>query len=215
MRVLLVEDDASIAEPLVDGLARYGIVTEHVATGAAALAAPRTDMVLLAPGLPDIDGAEVCRRLRQAGSVPLIMLTAREDGGRDRAAGADDYLPKPFSVGELVARMRAVEGRSRPAGADPVRRHGPLSVDTRTREVRLHKIPIPLSPKEYDLLHLLTEQPGAVVPRRHIVDTIWGPSFTGPGKTLDFHVASLRRKLGDPAWIENRRGVGFRLVVQP
>jgi DNA-binding response OmpR family regulator len=215
MRVLLVEDDTSVAEPLVDGLARYGIVTEHVVTGAAALAAPLTDMVLLAPGLPDIDGAEVCRRLRRAGSVPLIMLTARDDAARDRGVGADDYLAKPFSVSELVARMREVGRRSRPPAEDPVRRCGPLSVDPRTRVVRLHKIPIPLSPKEFDLLRLLTEDPGAVVPRRHLVDTIWGPSFAGPGKTLDFHIASLRRKLGDPAWVENRRGVGFRLVVQP
>ncbi|MFI5930739.1 response regulator transcription factor [Actinoplanes sp. NPDC051494] len=217
MRVLLVEDDESIAEPLVDGLARYGIVADHVATGAAALAAPPTDMVLLDLGLPDIDGIEVCRRLRRDGDIPLIMLTARGDE-TDRVLGlelgADDYLPKPFSVRELVARMRAVDRRTRPSAEVPVRTHGPLSIDTRTREVRLHRIPVSLSPKEYDLLLLLAADPGAVVARRHILDTIWGPSFFGPGKTLDFHVASLRRKLGDAGWIENRRGVGFRLVVQ-
>ena len=90
---------------------------------------------------------------------------------------------------------------------------GALTIDTRTREVRLHRIPVPLSPKEYELLLLLATEPGAVVPRRRILETVWGPAFSGAGKTLDFHIASLRRKLGDPAWIENRRGVGFRLVV--
>ncbi|GAA2480713.1 response regulator transcription factor [Winogradskya humida] len=219
MRVLLVEDDESIAEPLVDGLARYGIVADHVATGAAALAAAPTDMVLLDLGLPDIDGIEVCRQLRRGRDTPLIMLTARGDEA-DRVLGlelgADDYLPKPFSVRELVARMRAVDRRTRPAPSaaqDPVRACGPLSIDTRTHEVRLHRLPVSLSPKEYDLLLLLAEDPGAVVGRRHILETVWGATFTGPGKTLDFHVASLRRKLGDPAWIENRRGVGFRLVA--
>jgi DNA-binding response OmpR family regulator len=214
MRVLLVEDDESIAEPLVDGLARYGIVADHVATGAAALAAAPRDMVLLDLGLPDIDGIEVCRRLRSAGDVPLIMLTARGDEA-DRVLGlelgADDYLPKPFSVRELVARMRAVGRRSRPV-SDPVRAYGPLTIDARSREVRLHGVPVPLAPKEYDLLVLLAADPGAVVVRRHILETVWEPNFFGQGKTLDFHVASLRRKLG-PAWIENRRGVGFRLVV--
>ncbi|WP_201787160.1 winged helix-turn-helix domain-containing protein [Actinoplanes sp. TFC3] len=96
---------------------------------------------------------------------------------------------------------------------DPVRTYGPLTIDTRTRDVRLHRLPVALSPKEYDLLLLLADDPGAVVDRRRILDEVWGPSFFGPGKTLDFHVASLRRKLGDPGWIENRRGVGFRLVA--
>lgn len=95
----------------------------------------------------------------------------------------------------------------------PVRGYGPMTIDTRDRQVRVHGIPVPLSPKEHELLVLLAEDPGAVVTRRRILDEVWGPEFQGPSKTLDFHVASLRRKLGDPAWIENRRGVGFRLVV--
>ncbi|MEV8503634.1 response regulator transcription factor [Actinoplanes sp. NPDC051475] len=211
MKVLLVEDDQSIAEPLVDGLARYGIVADHVATGAAALAAAPTDMVLLDAAVRDIDGIEICRRLSHTGETPLIVLTAR--GERTDTApdlGADDYLPKPFSVPELVACMRAVSRRRR---AVPVRICGPLSIDTRTHEVRVHRIPVSLSPKEYDLLTLLAQDPGAVVSRRHILESVWGPAFPGPGKTLDFHVASLRRKLGDPGWIENRRGVGFRLAL--
>jgi DNA-binding response OmpR family regulator len=229
MKVLLVEDDDSIAEPLVDGLSRYGIAVQRVATGAEALAAPPLEMVLLDLGLPDIDGIEVCRELRRTSAVPLIMLTARGDEA-DRVLGlelgADDYLSKPFSVRELVARMHAVGRRTRPAvvgaaAADApqpsgqVRTLGALVIDRRTRDVRLRGEVIALAPKEYDLLVLLAADAGALVARRDILETVWEPNFFGRGKTLDFHVASLRRKLGDPAWIETRRGVGFRLVVQP
>jgi DNA-binding response OmpR family regulator len=229
MKVLLVEDDDSIAEPLVDGLARYGIAVHRVATGAEALAAPRPEMVLLDLGLPDIDGIEVCRELRRTSTIPLIMLTARGDEA-DRVLGlelgADDYMSKPFSVRELVARMHAVGRRSQPAAATTapagndaiearqVQTLGALMIDRRTREVRLHGEVVSLAPKEYDLLVLLAADPGAMVARRDILETVWEPNFFGRGKTLDFHVASLRRKLGDPAWIETRRGVGFRLVVQ-
>ncbi|OJF12806.1 response regulator transcription factor [Couchioplanes caeruleus] len=223
MRVLLVEDDDSIAEPLVAGLSRYGMAVRRVATGADALAAPRPEMVLLDLGLPDIDGIEVCRRLRSTDDIPLIMLTARGDEA-DRVIGlelgADDYLAKPFSLRELVARMHAVGRRARPVAAvsrpeGHVPRLGALVIDRRTREVRLRDTVIGLAPKEYDLLVLLAADPGAVVARRDILEAVWEPNFFGRGKTLDFHVASLRRKLGDPAWIETRRGVGFRLVVQP
>lgn len=224
MRVLLVEDDESIAEPLADGLARYGITTHRVVTGAAALAAPTGDFVLLDLGLPDIDGIDVCRRLRQVSDVPIIMLTARGDE-TDRVLGleigADDYMPKPFSTRELVARMRAVGRRTRtvdhrpeaPAPAPAPSRLGMLSIDERTRQASLHGEPLALTPKEYQLLSLLAADPGAVVDRRRILETVWEPNFFGRGKTLDFHVATLRRKLGGPHWIENRRGVGFRLVV--
>jgi DNA-binding response OmpR family regulator len=216
MRVLLVEDDESIAEPLIDGLARYGIIADRVATGTAAPAAPPHDLVLIDLERPDLDGVELCRRLRRTG-VPVILLTGRGDQADrvlDLQLGADDYLTRPFSVRELVARMRAVGRRTGTVpAADPVRTYGPLAIDTRSRQIRLHGVPIPLAPKEYDLLALLADDPGAVVDRRHILETVWEPNFFGPGKTLDFHVASLRRKLGDAGWIENRRGVGFRLVV--
>ncbi|MEV4703281.1 response regulator transcription factor [Actinoplanes sp. NPDC049316] len=215
MRVLLVEDDESIAEPLADGLSRYGITTHRVGTGAQALSAPPADFVLLDLGLPDIDGIDVCRRLRETSDVPIIMLTARGDE-TDRVLGleigADDYMPKPFSTRELVARMRAIGRRARTP--DPVSSGlGPLTIDERTRQARLHGEVLPLTPKEYQLLALLAADPGAVVDRRRILETVWQPNFFGRGKTLDFHVATLRRKLGDPRWIENRRGVGFRLVV--
>ncbi|GGM24177.1 MULTISPECIES: response regulator transcription factor [Micromonospora] len=223
MKVLLVEDDDSIAEPLVDGLARYGMTVRRVATGAAALAAGPTEMILLDLGLPDMDGIEVCRAVRRTSAVPLIMLTARGDEA-DRVLGlglgADDYMAKPFSVRELVARMHAVGRRTRPpadgpppARDDRVRTLGPLQLDLRAREVRVRGELVALAPKEYDLLVHLAADPGAIVARRDILETVWEPNFFGRGKTLDFHVASLRRKLGDPAWIETRRGVGFRLVV--
>ncbi|MEU7908522.1 response regulator transcription factor [Actinoplanes sp. NPDC049118] len=216
MRVLLVEDDESIAEPLADGLARYGITTHRVVTGAQALRAPLGDFVLLDLGLPDIDGIDVCRRLRQVSDVPIIMLTARGDES-DRVLGleigADDYMPKPFSTRELVARMRAIGRRTRTARATVSGRLGPLTIDERTRQASLRGEVLPLTPKEYQLLALLAADPGAVVDRRRILETVWEPNFFGRGKTLDFHVAALRRKLGDPRWIENRRGIGFRLVL--
>jgi DNA-binding response OmpR family regulator len=221
MDVLLVEDDDSIAEPLIDGLARYGIATRHVATGAAALAAPPGDFVLLDLGLPDIDGIDVCRRLRARGDVPIIMLTARGDEA-DRVLGleigADDYVAKPFSTRELVARMRAIGRRMRSGGrgrSGTGYELGPLAIDPRVREATLNGEPLHLTAKEYQLLALLAADPGAVVDRRRILEQVWDANFFGSGKTLDFHVAALRKKLGDPRWIENRRGVGFRLTLPP
>jgi DNA-binding response OmpR family regulator len=217
VQVLLVEDDESIAEPLIDGLARYGMDVRHVATGAAALRAPVGDFVLLDLGLPDIDGIDVCRRLRAGGDVPIIMLTARGDEA-DRALGlelgADGYVAKPFSTRELVARMRAVGRRAEPPGRETAGL-GSLAIDPRVREATMHGVPLKLPVKEYQVLALLADEPGAVVDRRRILETVWEPNFFGSGKTLDFHVAALRRKLGDARWIENRRGVGFRLTVPP
>ncbi|MEV7387381.1 MULTISPECIES: response regulator transcription factor [unclassified Streptomyces] len=233
MRVLLIEDDDRVAGPLAEGLRRFGFTVEHARTGADGLAAPEAAMVLLDLGLPDMDGLDVCRALRTRSSVPIIMITARDDEV-DRVLGlelgADDYVSKPFGVRELVARIRAVTRRARPAvptphghepeppddvappGTPDVQRVGPLTIDRRTRQVRLHRSPIALAPKEFDLLTCLAEDPGAVCSRRQILDTAWEPNFFGPTKTLDVHIAALRRKLGDSAWIENIRGIGFRLV---
>ncbi|MFD8236197.1 response regulator transcription factor [Streptomyces sp. NPDC059696] len=240
MQVLLVEDDERIAGPLAEGLARYGYAVERARTGSAALAAPEPEMVLLDLGLPDMDGIDVCRALRGRSDVPIIMITARGEE-IDRVLGlelgADDYMAKPFGVRELVARIRAVTRRVRPraprAGApgdaveearpgrsDSVRGPapsdapqvvGPLVIDRRTRQVHLRDAPVVLAPKEFDLLAYLALDPGAVCSRQQIVDQVWDPHFFGPTKTLDVHVAALRRKLGDPAWIETIRRVGFRL----
>ncbi|MFI1847198.1 response regulator transcription factor [Streptomyces sp. NPDC020480] len=253
VRALLIEDDETIAEPLAEGLARYGLTVHHVRTGAAGLAGPYDDIVLLDLGLPDMDGIDVCRGIRQVSDVPIIMLTARGEEA-DRVLGlelgADDYLAKPFSIRELIARIRAVTrrtgGRAEPPPADrpasvsasvPASASAsapeppafpdfprpsvdgpppapPLVVDRRTRQVWVGETLLSLTPKEFELLALLTEDPGAVYSRQQILDQVWDPHFHGPTKTLDVHIAALRRKLGDPAWIQTLRGVGFRLAVR-
>jgi two-component system, OmpR family, response regulator RegX3 len=215
VQVLVVEDDDSIAEPLAKGLGREGFDVVRVATGEAALAAGPTDIVLLDLGLPDMDGYEVCRRLRAVSDVPIIVITARGDEV-DRVVGlelgADDYVVKPFGFRELVARMRAVTRRAenRSSAPEGVRRLGPVEVDVRSRRVLVDGKEIELTRKEFDLLALLTEDPGAIRSRDEIMETVWDAHWYGPTKTLDVHVAGLRRKLGDPTLIETVRGVGFR-----
>ncbi|MET9867118.1 MULTISPECIES: response regulator transcription factor [unclassified Streptomyces] len=254
IRVLLIEDDETIAEPLTEGLGHFGLTVDHVATGTDGLRGPYNDVVLLDLGLPDMDGIDVCRGIRQVSDVPIVILSARGEEA-DRVLGlelgADDYLAKPFSVRELVARVRAVTRRTQrtqqafpgppdtpttqatpttpatsPATAadppvtpsydpapDPPHDPGPLVVDRRTRQVWVGDAPVLLTPKEFDLLALLSEDPGAVYSRQQILDRVWDPHYDGPTKTLDVHVAALRRKLGHPAWIRTLRGVGFRLAV--
>ena len=219
MHLLVVEDDDSIAVPLCAGLEREGYSVTRVVTGEAALAVPSPDMVLLDLGLPDMDGYEVCRRLRAQSPVPVIVVTARSEE-TDRVIGlelgADDYLVKPFGFRELLARIRAVSRRTLQApAAEPAQQVGRLEIDRRTRRVHLDEVELALTPKEFDLLSLLAEDPGAVVSRQEILDQVWDPHWYGPTKTLDVHVASLRKKLGDGRWIETVRGVGFRLGVVP
>ena len=285
VRVLLIEDDETIAEPLTEGLRNFGLTVVHVATGAEGLRGPHGDVVLLDLGLPDMDGIDVCRGIRQTSEVPIIILSARGEEA-DRVLGlelgADDYLAKPFSLRELVARVRAVTRRVRrpdpaqayesyataqepavtyeapmhvpstppptasyeayesfdsyaahasqashasyvsqdapptpePAPAASTPAPGPLVVDRRTRQVWVGETPVALTPKEFELLALLSEDPGAVYSRRQILTRVWDTHYQGPTKTLDVHVATLRRKLGDPAWIQTLRGVGFRLAVR-
>ena len=219
MRVLLVEDDDAIAEPLSQGLAREGFTVTRVATGDGALAAGETDVVLLDLGLPDVDGYEVCRRLRARSDVPIIVVTARGeevDKVLGLELGADDYLVKPFGFRELLARIRAVtrrtDRRDAPAAATEI---GALSIDRRTRRVTVDGAELALTPKEYDLLAFLASDPGAARTRQEILEEVWDPHWYGPTKTLDVHVAALRKKLGNPVWIETVRGVGFRLAVPP
>jgi DNA-binding response OmpR family regulator len=219
MRVLMVEDDDAIAVPLARGLEREGLVVARASTGAAALLAEGYDVVLLDLGLPDIDGFEVCRRLRASSEVPIIVVTARGDEV-DRVVGlelgADDYIVKPFGFRELLARIRAVTRRAqaRPEELAP-RVVGALTIDRRTHQVMVGDRSIALTPKEFDLLALLAEDPGTVFTRSHILEEVWDAHWYGPTKTLDVHVAAVRKKLGDPAWIETVRGVGFRLVEPP
>jgi two-component system, OmpR family, response regulator RegX3 len=215
MRILLVEDEDSIAEPLAEGLRREGFDVERAATGTEALAAQVADLVLLDLRLPDMDGLDVCRALRERSDVPIIVVTARGEEA-DRVVGlelgADDYVVKPFGLRELIARIRAVTRRtgSGSARAEPLR-VGPLHVDERARRATLDGADLDLTPKEFDLLTALARDPGAAVSRRRLLEEVWETSWLGSSKTIDVHVASLRRKLGDPGWIETVRGVGFRL----
>ena len=220
MRVLLVEDDVDIAAPLVRGLEREGFQVTHSETGEGALAASGgpdvPDVVLLDLGLPDLDGFEVCRRIRMGSAVPIIVVTARGDEV-DRVVGleigADDYVVKPFGFRELVARIRAVTRRAPARSGDAtVTRLGALVVDRRTRRVTMHDAELMLTPKEFDLLAALAEDPGAAYSRQQLLDVVWDPHWYGPTKTVDVHVANLRRKLDDPAWVETVRGVGYRLA---
>ena len=216
MDVLLVEDDDAIAVPLAIGLQRHGYAVHRVRRGADALAAPEADVVLLDLGLGDMDGLDVCRALRARSDVPIIVVTARGDE-TDRVIGlelgADDYVVKPFGFRELVARIRAVRRRTGHR-TDRRQRLGTLEIDRKGRHVWLSGAEVALTPKEFDLLALLTEEPGAAYSRRQIFEGVWGTSWYGPSRTLDVHVASLRRKLGDPHWIETVRSVGFRFAQQ-
>jgi len=215
MKLLVVEDDDAIAVPLAEGLRREGFEVQRVANGRDALEAPEPDLVLLDLRLPDIDGYEVARELRTRSRVPIIMVTARGEEV-DRVVGlelgADDYLVKPFGLRELIARIHAVMRRVEPEPeAARTLRAGSLTVDPRARRVSVDGRDVPLTPKEFDVLALLAEDPGAAVDRRRILRDVWGTNWYGPSKAIDMHVSALRRKLGDPGLIETVRGVGFRL----
>lgn len=215
MKILLVEDEDAIAEPLTVGLRREGFTVERAATGAAALEADAADLVLLDLRLPDVDGFDVCRALRARSSVPIIVVTARGEEA-DRVVGlelgADDYVVKPFGLRELIARIRAVTRRTNARSAEqPPMRIGALEVDERARRATLGDAELSLTPKEFDILAVLARDAGAVVTRRKLLEEVWQTTWYGSTKTIDVHVAALRSKLGDPGWIETVRGIGFRL----
>jgi DNA-binding response OmpR family regulator len=215
VKILIVEDEDAIAVPLAEGLGREGFDVARAATGAEALAASDADIVLLDLRLPDMDGLDVCRRLRERSQIPIIIVTARGEEA-DRVVGlelgADDYVVKPFGLRELIARIRAVTRRS----DEPERTAGPLrvgglEVDERARRAHLDGVELGLTPKEFELLAALARDPGAAISRRRLLEEVWQTSWSGSSKTIDVHVAGLRRKLGDPGWIETVRGIGFRL----
>lgn len=213
MKVLVVEDDPAVAEPLLEGLRRHGLDVEHVAYAAQAVTAARdVDVVILDLGLPDDDGLNVLRSVRATCEVPVIIVTARGDE-TDRVVGlelgADDYVVKPFSVRELSARIRAVSRRRRVEASIVT---GRVHIDRSRRRAEFEGAPLDLTAKEFDLLAVLSEEPGRVVPRQELLSRVWDPVWHGSGKTLDVHVSSLRRKLPDPAAIETVRGVGYRLA---
>jgi two-component system response regulator RegX3 len=223
--ILLVEDEESIVTPLVEALRREGFDTAVSTTAAESLEAferARPDLVLLDVMLPDGSGFEVCRELRGRSRVPIIMLTARGEEA-DRVAGlelgADDYVVKPFSARELVARVRAVLRRAAEAGerrAEGVTEIGELVVDPPRRSASFRGEELELSRKEFDLLQLLVESAGSVVTRERLLEEVWDTNWFGSTKTLDVHVSGLRKKLSDdpaePRYIHTVRGVGFRFA---
>jgi two-component system response regulator RegX3 len=223
-RVLVIEDEESISGPLSEALEREGFSVEVAASGDGGIdAASRRppDIVLLDLMLPDLDGKDVCRSIRSESSVPIIMLTARgleTDRVVGLELGADDYVVKPFSVAELVARMRAVMRRS--AGTPPESQDevaiGEVRLDPRTWEVTKSNEPVELTRREFELLKILMENSGSVLTRERLMEEVWDPNWFGPTKTLDVHVSTLRRKLGDdpndPKYIHTVRGVGFRFA---
>ncbi|PSL08511.1 DNA-binding response OmpR family regulator [Haloactinopolyspora alba] len=219
MRVLVVEDDDRVARGLVTALRQASYEVHRVATAEAALAAPAVDVVLLDLGLPDADGIEVLRTMRERPETAVIAVTARAEE-RDRIrglrTGADDYVVKPFGIGELLARIDAVLRRTRAARSMAARDEppvviGPLSIDAGTRAVRVDGVELGLTRKEFDVLALLAARAPAVVPRDTIVDQVWGATWEASSRTLDTHIASLRAKLDEAVRIRTVRGVGYRL----
>lgn len=218
VKVLLVEDDSAIAESVRSGLESLDFRVGVVSTGEEALKAVGYDVMLLDVGLPGIDGFEVCRRVRAQSTVPIIMLTARADE-IDKVlgleSGADDYVAKPFGLRELAARIKAVTRRAHPEVEAQQRLvAGSLVLDTATRRCFIDGEEVSLTAKEFDLLAHLMESPGVVHRRREILESVWDTDWYGPTKTLDAHIASLRKKLSHPEWIESVRGVGFRLDIE-
>jgi two-component system, OmpR family, response regulator RegX3 len=224
--ILMVEDEESITVPLAEALAREGFDTAVAGTVAEALELAEKldpDLVLLDVMLPDGSGYDVCRQLRRDSKVPIIMLTARGEE-TDRIVGlelgADDYVVKPFSAREVAARIRAVLRRagetSAHKGEDGTTELGELRLDRDRRAASLAGNELELTRKEYELLELLMREAGSVVSRERLIDEVWDVNWFGSTKTLDVHVSSLRRKLGDdpadPRFVHTVRGVGFRMV---
>jgi two-component system response regulator RegX3 len=221
----MVEDEESITVPLAEALDREGFDSRVVGTVAEALDQardPMPDLVLLDVMLPDGSGYDVCRELRRDSEVPIIMLTARGEE-TDRIVGlelgADDYIVKPFSAREVVARIRAVlrrAGATAPPPPDGPLEVGDLRLDSDRRQVTLGQEELDLTRREFELLELLMREAGSVVTRERLIDEVWDVNWFGSTKTLDVHISSLRRKLGEdsaaPRYVHTVRGVGFRMA---
>jgi DNA-binding response OmpR family regulator len=218
--ILVVEDEPSIASFVGMYLEKAGFGVRKAETGAEALAqadAEAPSLVILDLMLPDLDGIEVCRRIRQRSDVPILMLTARDDDidkiiGLE--VGADDYLTKPFNPGELVARVKSVLRRANPERRElqsASLRHGDLNIDAGRREVTVAGDEIQLAPKEFDLLWELLDHRGLVLTRDQLLERVWGYTFAGDTRTVDVHVRQLRRKLGDASPIVTVWGVGYKV----
>jgi DNA-binding response OmpR family regulator len=220
MKILVVEDNKKLARFLVRALSEEGFIVDQVGDGVTAVSQMQAipyDVVLLDWMLPEMDGLAVCRAVRQRGvRVPILMLTARAEvperiAGLD--AGADDYLPKPFDLAELLARVRALTRRG--VGTETVLRVGPLTVDRGERRALVDGKRIELTPREFALLAYLAREAGRVVPRMEILAKVWEMTFDPGSNVIEVHVKNVREKLGEQAkMIETVRGVGYRLVAQ-
>jgi DNA-binding response OmpR family regulator len=220
-RVLVVDDEPPIVDLVAGYLAREGFDVASAGDGLAALELLRAspvDVVVLDVMLPGLDGIEVCRRLRTFSDAYVLMLTARGeeiDRVMGLTVGADDYLVKPFSPRELVARVKALLRRPRASGADAAAPADGLEIDEARRTVRVDGRQVELTALEFNLLAVLAREPGVVVARQVILDRVWGPAFVADDHLVDVHIANVRRKLGDdpanPRFVETVRGVGYRL----
>ena len=215
--VLVVDDEPNIADLIELYLSRDGFRVVKATTGEDGVRAVnehRPRLVVLDVGLPDIDGLEVCRRLRQTSTVPVIFLTAR-DGEIDRVLGlelgADDYVTKPFSPAELVARVKAVLRRTEGPPAAEVLQVGTATIDIGRREVRVNNEAVAFTTKEFELLRFLAERPGLAMSRQQILDGVWGYDWFGDARTVDVHLGQVRKKLDGAVRIDTVRGVGYRL----
>jgi DNA-binding response OmpR family regulator len=218
--VLVVEDEVSIASFVSLYLKNAGYAVTTASTGGDALAKAAggdVNLIILDLMLPDIDGIEVCRRIRRSSDVPILMLTARDedvDKIIGLEVGADDYLTKPFNPRELVARVKSILRRSAPERREPETKqihHGELSIDAGRREVKVGEDEIQLAPKEFDLLWELLDHRGLVLTRDQLLERVWGYTFAGDTRTVDVHVRQLRRKLGDASPIVTVWGVGYKV----
>ena len=221
--ILVVEDETSIASFVAMYLKNAGYTVRTSATGGDALAqvaAEPPDLVVLDLMLPDIDGVEICRRIRKSSDVPILMLTARDedvDKIIGLEVGADDYLTKPFNPRELVARVKSVLRRAAPErrrDESKELRHGDLVIDAGKREVYVGDDEIQLAPKEFDLLWELLDHRGLVLTRDQLLERVWGYTFAGDTRTVDVHVRQVRRKLGEASPIVTVWGVGYKVTSE-
>ncbi|MFJ2553154.1 response regulator transcription factor [Microbacterium sp. NPDC087591] len=221
MRILIVEDDERVAAALDAFLARSGYATVRAADGSQALELldADTEVVLLDLGLPDVDGIDLCRRIRGRSDVPIVVVTARSqvtERIKGLRAGADDFVVKPYDVHELLARIEAVTRRSRAVRPDSDARvvvhDGDVQIDLVARQLIVEDVPVELTRKEFDIVAVLARYPGVAVPKERLIREVWNTDWRGFGHSLEVHVGAIRRKTGERTLIETVRGVGYRLA---